>query len=99
MKVRLRVAGRFVSSTTARGAVRGRVRYTGGHVCRIPRLPFVAHPAGTAGDDPVNAGDDDAEDLGDAIIDDDETVDDEDIADGDYDEDDEGDEDDGDDGP
>ena len=100
MKVRLRVAGRFVSSTTARGIVRGRVRYTGGHVCRIPRLPFVAHPAGVASDDPVNAGDDGANDLGDAIVDDDdEFADGEDIDDGDFDEDDEGGEDEGDDGP
>ena len=101
MKVRLRVAGRFVAPTTVRGTVRGRVRYAGGHVCRIPRLPFVAHPAGAARDDPVNADDDDAEDLGDAIIDDDddEFDDDEDIDDGDFEEDDEGDEDEGDDGP
>jgi hypothetical protein len=91
MKVRLRVAGRFVSSKTARGVVRGRVRYTGGHVCRIPRLPFVAHPAGAAHDDPVNADDDTAEDLGDAIIDDDVDEFDDEFDDGDYEEDDEGD--------
>ena len=96
MKVRLRVQGRFVSATTARGVVRGRLRYAGGHVCRIPRLPFVAHPAGLPGDNPVIVGDD-AEDFGDVIVDDDE--DGENIDDGDYEEDDEGDEDDGDDQP
>jgi hypothetical protein len=83
MKVRLRVRGTFTSARTARGVLRGRLRYAGGHMCRIPRLAFVAHPAGTASpDDPVIA-DDDAEDLGDVIIDEDG----EDFEDGDYEED------------
>ncbi|HEX5618754.1 MAG TPA: hypothetical protein VFX51_10055 [Solirubrobacteraceae bacterium] len=100
MKVRLRVRGRFVSSTTARGVLRGRLRYAGGHVCRIPRLPFVAHPGGLSPGTPVLGDDDEAGDLGDAIIDDDDEFDDddEDIDDGDYDEDDDG-EDEGDDEP
>jgi hypothetical protein len=101
MKVRLRARGRFTSSTRMRGALSGRIRYAGGHTCRIPRLRFVAHPAGASRDDPVNAGGDDDEDLGDAIVVDDETIDDddEDIDEGDFDEDDEGGEDEGDDGP
>jgi hypothetical protein len=100
MKVRLRARGHFTSPTRLRGALSGRLRYAGGHVCRIPRLPFLVHPAGAAGDFPVNAGDDGADDLGDAIVDDDEDIDDadEDIDDGEFDEDDEG-EDEGDDGP
>jgi hypothetical protein len=87
MKVRLRVRGTFTSAGTARGVLRGRLRYAGGHTCRIPRLPFVAHPAGTATPDvPVTVGDDDdSEDLGDVIVDED----DEEIDDGDYEEDDE----------
>jgi len=93
MKVRLRVSGRFVSPTTARGFLRGRLRYAGGHVCRIPRLAFVAHPAGVRGDGDDGGAivDDEAEDLGDVIIDDD--VDDEDSGDDEFEEDE------GDDGP
>jgi hypothetical protein len=100
MKVRLRVRGRFTSPVTARGMLRGRLRYAGGHVCRIPRLPFVAHPAGLAPDDSATV-DDDAEDLGEVIIDDEfdeDDFDDEDIDDGDFEEDDDG-GDEGDDGP
>ena len=92
MKVRLRFEGRFVSPTRARGVLRGRLRYAGGHVCRIPRLAFVAHPAGVRGDDGAIV-DDEAEDLGDVIIDDD--FDDEDFDDDEFEED----EDEGDDGP
>jgi hypothetical protein len=97
MKVRLRARGAFTSPTRLRGALSGRLRYAGGHVCRIPRLPFIAHPAGGAPTDPVTSGDDVADDLGDAIVDDDddEFDDDEDIDDGDYEEDDDG----GDEGP
>jgi hypothetical protein len=93
MKVRLRIQGRFTSPTTARGVLRGRLRYAGGHTCRIPRLAFIAHPGGRTPADPVTSGDDNAEDLGDAIIDDDDEFDDddEDIDDGDYEEDDDGD--------
>ena len=104
MQVRLRFRGRFTSPVTARGVLRGRLRYAGGHVCRIPRLPFVAHPAGMSRDDIADI-DEDAEDLGDVIIDDDEDFDDEEFDDEEFDddedfeEDDEGDEDDGDDGP
>jgi hypothetical protein len=92
MKVRLRVRGRFSSPVTARGALRGRLRYAGGHVCRIPRLPFVAHPAGVSADDGAIL-DDDVEDLGDVIIDDDEGDfdDGDEFDDGDYEEDDPGD--------
>jgi len=96
MKVRLRLRGRFTSAVTARGVLQGRLRYAGGHVCRIPRLPFVAHPAGMSRGDIADI-DEDAEDLGDVIIDDDEDFEDDD----EFDEDDEFEEDDdaGDDGP
>jgi hypothetical protein len=83
MKVRLRVRGAFTSPDTARGVLRGRLRYAGGHTCRIPPLAFVAHPAAGSPDDPVLAPDEDVEDLGDVVVDD------EDIDDGDYEEDDE----------
>jgi hypothetical protein len=63
MKVRLRFQGRFTSADSARGTLRGRLRYAGGHRCRIPRLRFVAHPAGLT---PVD------DELGDVIVDDDE---------------------------
>jgi hypothetical protein len=80
MKVRLRFAGRFVSETAARGTLRGRLRYAGGHVCRIPRLMWTTHPT----DPSPGATDDQAElDDPDAVIDDDEP-----IEDGDYEEDD-----------
>jgi hypothetical protein len=100
MKVRLRFHGRFISEDTARGVLRGRLRYAGGHRCRIPRLPFVAHPAGLAPDDPA-FDDDAAEALGDVIIDDDEFDEDDELddEDGEFEEDDDGGEDEGDDGP
>jgi hypothetical protein len=79
MRVRLRLAGHFRSAVSARGTLRGRVRYAGGHICRIPRLTWTTHPLG---DDPV-AADDPAADDEDFIEDDDGT-----IEDGDYEEDD-----------
>jgi hypothetical protein len=69
-----------VSETAARGTLRGRLRYAGGHVCRIPRLSSTSHPT----DPSLGATDDQAEfDDPDAVIDDDEP-----IEDGDYEEDD-----------
>jgi hypothetical protein len=80
MKVRLRLAGRFVSETAARGTLRGRLRYAGGHVCRIPRLSWTTHPTAPL----PGATDDQAElDDPDAVIDGGEP-----IEDGDYEEDD-----------
>jgi len=95
-RVRLRLRGHFTSATRARGVVRGRLRYAGGHVCRILPLVFVAHPVALPGDDAGAV--DESEDLADAIVDD------ADLEDGDYEEDDPGDagdedEDDADDGP
>jgi hypothetical protein len=84
MRVSLRFRARFTSATTARGSVRGRIRYAGGHTCTIPRLRWVAHPTGAAG--PVgDASDDESEDLDDAVVDDPN------LEDGDYEEDDPGD--------
>jgi hypothetical protein len=83
MRVRLRFRGAFTSPTTARGVVRGRLRYAGGHVCRIPPLHWTAHPAGLA--PPPAPIADEADDLDDAVIDDDEE-----LEDGDYEEDDDG---------
>jgi hypothetical protein len=87
MRVRLRFAGRFISPTTARGVIRGRLRYAGGHVCRIPALHWTAHPA-AAMPTPIVDDSDEADDLDDAVIDDDEDVDDEDIDDDELEEDD-----------
>jgi hypothetical protein len=77
-KVRLRFAGRFLSETSARGSLRGRLRYAGGHVCRIPRLSWTARPVAPP---PVTPADDPALDDDDAVVDG------EPIEDGDYDED------------
>jgi hypothetical protein len=82
MKVRLRFAGRFESSTAARGTLRGRVRYAGGHVCRIPRLSWTTHAVVGPADDGAAVVDDPELDDPDAVIDG------EPIEDGDYDEDD-----------
>jgi hypothetical protein len=86
--VRLRFSGRFTSPTTARGTVRGRLRYAGGHVCAIPRLRWIAHPV-TAAPTPVADDADEAGEAGDPdddVIDDDEDLD----EDDDIDEDDDG---------
>jgi len=82
LRVRLRFRGHFTSPTTARGSLRGRLRYAGGHVCAIPRLRWIAHPVdGASPPAPVADDTDEADDLDDAVIDDD------DLEDGDFDED------------
>jgi hypothetical protein len=88
-KVRLRLVGRFVSDTRARGFVRGRIRYAGGRICRIPRLSWTARPVGLARgtdpgtDDDFDDGDefDDDEDFDDDEFDDDDGDDGEDLPD------------------
>jgi hypothetical protein len=90
-RVRLRLSGRFVSGTVARGRLRGRIRYFDGQICRIPRMSWTTRPVGLppAVDPGPGSGSsaDDDEDLDDAIIDD------EDLEEGEFeeDEDDEGD--------
>lgn len=87
MRVRLRFAGVFRSPVAARGTLRGRIRYAGGHICRIPRLTWTAHPTGGEALPPA---DDPTADDETFIEDDDGT-----IEDGDYVEDDPGDDGDG----